>query len=149
MTEEIPAEVNWLATMAIGEKAEVAQAVQAPRQHIAKEATNELMRVQTHDLLSAGSIAAVVLPTEGDVIVIDLDDAAVGDGDAMGRAAETGEYLSGTAEGRLGIDDPVGPPSLREITGEGGWFVEMDKPVGEAQVSPVEGTREGVGHEPP
>ena len=33
-------------------------------------------------------------------------DAAVGDGDAMGVAAEIGENLRGSAERPLGVDDP-------------------------------------------
>ena len=39
------------------------------------------------------------------VVVAGLD-AAVGDGDAMGIAAEIGENLRGSAEGFLGVDDP-------------------------------------------
>ena len=49
----------------------------------------------------------VVLPAEGDLVILEGDEAMVGDGDAMGIAGEIAENVMGTAEGWLGIDDPV------------------------------------------
>ena len=61
--------------------------------------------LQPHDLL--GTVLTVILPGEGDVIVVESLDAAVGDGDAMGVAAEIGENLGGSAERLLGVDHPI------------------------------------------
>jgi hypothetical protein len=41
------------------------------------------------------------------------DEAAVGDGDTVGVAAEISQHLLGTGEGKLGIDHPVGASSAR------------------------------------
>jgi hypothetical protein len=41
------------------------------------------------------------------MIVVDLDDAAIGDGDAVRVAPEIGEHLGRTAEWFFGVDDPV------------------------------------------
>jgi hypothetical protein len=40
------------------------------------------------------------------MILVEGDEPAVGDCDAMGIAAEIGENLCGTAKGSLGVDDP-------------------------------------------
>ena len=49
-----------------------------------EEAPDELVGLQTHGL--DGAAVAIVLPGKGDMIVIAVLDAAVGDGDAMGVA---------------------------------------------------------------
>ena len=48
----------------------------------------------------------IILPAEGDLVVLEGDEAMVGDGDAMGVAAEIAEDVMGAAEGWFGIDDP-------------------------------------------
>ena len=53
------------------------------------------------------AVVAIVLPGEPDMFVVVGLDAAVGDGDAMGVAAEIGENLRRSAEGLLGVDDPI------------------------------------------
>jgi hypothetical protein len=67
-----------------------------------QKAANELVWLQPHDLL--GAILTIILPGEGDVIVVEHFDAVVGDGDAMGVAAEIGENLGGPAERLLGVE---------------------------------------------
>jgi len=64
--------------VAIGEKAEVAHAVEAVRQYVRQETPDELVRVKVHDLLTVATIATVILPSEGNMVVTDIDDAAVG-----------------------------------------------------------------------
>ena len=66
------------------------------------------------------SSGAIILPAEADAVVA-VEKPAIGDGDAMGVAAEVVEDLCGTAERALGVDDPF---DLRgaEIVGEGGRF---------------------------
>src|SRR5688500_16883240 len=67
--------------MAIGEEAEVADAVEAGGQDMQEEPTHELGRLEPHDL--AAALLAIVLPEEADGVVGDGDEPAVGDGDAM------------------------------------------------------------------
>lgn len=79
---------------------------------------DELVRMKAHDLLAITCIAPIILPSEGNMVVIKFDDAAVGDSDAMGVSAEIGEHLVRTAERRLCIGDPFDAPRLREMAGE-------------------------------
>jgi len=52
-------------------------------------------------------MVCIILPAEGDVIILEGDKTVVGDGDAMGIASQITQHMMGTAEGGLGIDDPV------------------------------------------
>ena len=51
-------------------------------------------------------VMAIILPAEADPALGKTDQAAVGDGDAMGIAAEIIKHLLGSAERSLGVDDP-------------------------------------------
>ncbi len=68
--------------------------MEAVGQGMKQKAADELAGLEPHDLL--GAALAIILPSEGDVIVIEGDEAAVGDGDGMGAAAEIGENLGGS-----------------------------------------------------
>ena len=115
--EEAAAEGEPGGALAVGEQAEVADAVEARRQDVEQEPAHELAGVEGHDLLA--TLAAVVLPAEADLVVGHGDEPAVGDGDAMGVAPEIGEDLLGPAEGALGVDHPVDPPQQGAMGGEG------------------------------
>lgn len=72
---------------------------------LAKEASDEFVRTQLH---AAGFIASAVIPVlERDAIPVDVTQALIGNGDAMGITAEVIDDLLGSAKGRLGVDDPV------------------------------------------
>jgi hypothetical protein len=62
----------------------VADAVEALGQDVHEEASDELRYRQGHGLVSLAALGAVVLPLEGDLVVVEGDEAAVGDGDAVG-----------------------------------------------------------------
>src|SRR5262245_28675240 len=85
-----PGEV--LGALAIGEQAVVTDAVEAAGQYVDEEAADELIAGQRHDLDPLPSLGAIVLPPEGDAVVVEGDQPAVGDGDAVSVAAEIGEY---------------------------------------------------------
>ncbi len=91
--------------MSIGHEAEVSNAMEAVRQGVQQEAPDELVGRQLHDLCRV--VVSVILPGEPDMIVVDLDHAAIGDGDAVRVAPEIGENLGRTAEWFFGVDDPV------------------------------------------
>jgi len=81
-------------------------AVEAVGKDVQQKAANELIRLEAHDSFAA--VAAIVFVSEGDFLIAHRDEPRVGDGGAMSVAAEIGEDLLGTAEGRLGPDDPIG-----------------------------------------
>src|SRR5579864_9102454 len=49
-----------------GEQAVMADAMEAARQYVERETTNELVRSKRHDLLAVSAVAAIVLVAEGD-----------------------------------------------------------------------------------
>jgi len=147
--EELPTETDTIPSLAIGEKAEVTHAVEAGGKHVKKKAPDELARVKAHDLLAVATIATVVLPSEGNMVVIGLDDAAVSDGHTMGVTAEIGEHLVRAAERWLRINDPFDAASTREMAGERLVVVEMGEFVGEAEFPVSEGVGKGRQKQPP
>jgi hypothetical protein len=104
MIEKFAAKGELGSAMAVGHEAEVADAVETVGQHMKQEAANELVGLELHDLCRA--VLAIVFPREGDMIVVECDEPAVGDRDAMGVAAEIGQDLCGSAEGPLGVNNP-------------------------------------------
>ena len=135
--EQPAAERELGGAMAVGEEAEVADAMEAVRQDVQQEAADELVGVERHHLGLA--VVAIVLPAEADLAVVEADQPAVGDGDAMGVAAEIGQHLLGPAEGRLGIDDPVDAAQSVEAGGEGVGLGKTGEIAEEAELAGVEG----------
>ena len=99
----------------VGEQAVMADTVEALGQNMDEEAANELMGCQGHDLVAGASFISIVLPFEGDAVVIARDQAAVGDGDAVGVAAEIGKHRFGSGERALGVDHPIDVVQWSEI----------------------------------
>ena len=121
--EKLAAVGKLVAAMAVGREAVIANAMEAIGQDVHQEAADELAGGKPHDLDLVPAVLAVVLPAEADVIVAELDQAAVGDGDPMRVAGEISEDLRGTGKGRLGVDDPFDPPQRREVRLEAGRAV--------------------------
>lgn len=48
----------------------MADAVEALWQHVEEEAADELVGLQDHDLLSFAALDAVILPSEGDTVLV-------------------------------------------------------------------------------
>src|SRR5258705_3108400 len=65
----------------------------------------------------------IILPEEGDAIVLEGHETMIGNGDAVGVARQVVENLFRTAEGWLGVDDPVLsaklPKEVAETAGRG------------------------------
>ena len=92
----------------VGEQAVVADTVEAVRQDMDEKAADELRCRQGHVLVAGLSFCSIVLPLEGDALVITGDQTAVGDGDAVGVTAEIGEDRFRPTKWRLGVDHPLG-----------------------------------------
>src|SRR5437763_8375989 len=122
--EQLTCSRDVLGTLAAGEQAVVANAMEAVGKHMDQEATDELVCGECHRLVSIAAFDAVILPPEGDAIVVERDQAAVGDGHAVGVARPIGEYSLGPAERALCIDDPFGFAQRRQIGREGPYIGE-------------------------
>jgi len=94
-----------VAAVAVSEQAEVADANQAAGKHMQEEAAQELMSGNGHDLLLAAM--GIVAPEERDPAITKADQSMVGNSDAMRVSGQIIQHEVGTAEGRLGVDDPV------------------------------------------
>src|SRR5215468_3727851 len=70
----------------IREQAVVSDAVEALGQDVHEEPANELARLKRHGFVPVWAFDAVVLVFERDAVLVGGDQAAVGDGDAMGVA---------------------------------------------------------------
>lgn len=67
-----------------GEQAVVPNAAEAARQDMDEEAADELVDCERHHLLMVGAVAAIVLVAEGDVVLVEVNEAAVRDRDPVG-----------------------------------------------------------------
>jgi hypothetical protein len=79
----------------------MADAVEPAWQDMEQEAANELVCRKRHDLLPFGPVATIVLVTEGDACIVEADEPAVRDGDAVSVARKIGQSASGPAKGGL------------------------------------------------
>jgi len=116
--EQIAAERQLGGAVTVGEKSDVADSVEPVGHGVLQEATNEFVGRERHDFGLA--VLAVVFPGEANLVVLKPDQAAVGDGDAVGVAGEIAEHLLGPGERRLAVDDPVDLGQCLEPSGEGG-----------------------------
>ncbi len=80
-------------------------AEQALGQNVDQESAQKLICRNGHDLLLTA--VRIVFPAKRDSIILKRNQSMVGDGDAVRIASEIVQNMLGTAEGWLGIDDPV------------------------------------------
>jgi len=83
----------------------VADTDEALGEQVQQEAVQKLIERQSHQFLLV--VVSRVAPTKGDLAVSERDQSMVGDGHAMGVAAEILEHIFGAAKGWFGVDDPV------------------------------------------
>src|SRR5215813_7794405 len=106
-TEQLACACDVGGAVAAGKQSIVADAVEAFGQDVGEEPANELVGVQCHRLPPVGSVNAVILPAEGDAVVVGGDQTTIGDGDAVGIPGLIAQYLLGPGEGVFGVDDPL------------------------------------------
>src|SRR5215469_8229874 len=97
----------------------MADAMKPLWQNVEQEAADKLVGTEGHCAVPRLPVAAVILVAEGHAALVESNEPAVGDGDAVGVAGEIGEYRFRPGEGRLGVDEPFLALERREIRGEG------------------------------
>src|SRR6185437_4700924 len=100
-----------------GVEADVADLVEAVGQHVLHEAPEELD--------GGEGLGGVAAGPEHDARIGDVEQAAVGDADAMGVTAKVGDDVLGGRERRLRVDVPGELRELGYQTGEGTWVAEV------------------------
>src|ERR1700730_16354084 len=106
-----------------------------------EEAADELVGGECYDFVLLASLGTIVLPFEGDAGVVERDQAAVGDGDAMGVARKVGPHRFWPGARTLAVDDPFAPAQRRQIGGEGSCAIEVRAVAEEAQDAGLVGGR--------
>ena len=97
--EQLTAEGEFGAAVAIGEIAVMTDAVEPVGQDMEEEAADELFGGKRHHLLSAA--VAVVCPAEAHAAVFEREQPAVRDRHAVGVAGEVSQHLPGAGERAL------------------------------------------------
>jgi len=102
-----------------------------------QEAAQELIDDQSHEpfLVAVGGIA----PSEGDFAIGESNQPAVGNGDAMSIGAEITQHMFRSAEGRLGVDDPVVAEQYSQPCAEGVWLGKRQLAAVELELTSMEG----------
>ena len=99
-----------------GEEAVVADAVEACGEDMHQEAADELVGIERHQLVvSLGTLEAVILPLEGNALVVERDQAAVGYGNTVGIAGEVAQNFLGSAEGMFAVNHPLAVVQRRQM----------------------------------
>src|SRR5215467_10269999 len=88
-------------------------------QNVEQEAPDKFVGADRHCPVPRLSVAAVILVAEGHAALVESNEPAVRDGDAMGVAGEIGKHRLRPGEGRLGVDKPVLAVERREMRREG------------------------------
>ena len=124
--EQLPGTCDIGLAARAGEEAVVTDAVKALRKNVEQEAADEFVRVQCHGTLAIGAVAAIILVAERDPMLVQRDQPAVRDGDAVGVSRQIGEHRFRPGERWLGVHDPALLAQRRQVTKEGTSFAQAD-----------------------
>src|SRR6266853_2178605 len=102
-----------------------------------EEAAQELIQGYGHQFLLI--VVRRVPPAKGDLAVGQRDQSMVGDGHAMGVAAEVLEHIFGAAEGWFGVDDPVFSEQRSEPGSEDFVLGEQSQIAGKMKLAVLKG----------
>ena len=105
LVEQGSAQGKVASPSSIGEHAVVAQPRESAREHMKKEAADELARVETHHLALVA--VSVVAPSEANMLAIEVDESMIADGGLVSVAPEVGDYIGCPGKRSFGVDDPV------------------------------------------
>ena len=106
------------------------------RQNVEKKTADEFLRGKGHRFLLA--LVPIILISEAHLTAFDVQQAVVGDGDAMSVAADVIQHLLRSGEGPLGIDDPLALTDRLQITGKLAAIAKIFQRGEEAQFAVVE-----------
>jgi hypothetical protein len=125
LTQEAADEREVLNADAVGEEPEMANAGEGDREGVEEESAEELVGMKNHDFGVAG--IAVIFPAEGNMVIGDLGQTVVGNGDAVGVSAQITKDMVRPSEGGFGVDDPVGGAEAVDKRSEGLGIGESDQ----------------------
>lgn len=104
LREQRAAKEERRASPSVGHPPEVTDAWKAFWQHVQQEPAQELVVGKSHGAVLA--LMSVVSPAKRYAVVVDVKQAVIGNGDAMGVTGQILQNVFRTAERRLGVNDP-------------------------------------------
>ena len=96
--EQASAELKFLGAMAVRQEAVVTNTMKAVRQDVEEEAAHKLGSLDAHDFPLVPATLPILLPAEADVGLIEIEQAIIGDRDAMSAARQISQQLLGTGD---------------------------------------------------
>ena len=138
---------EFFLAVAVPQKSVIANAPEPVRQHVQQETPDEFLGGQGHrfDLIAS----AIIFPPEPDLIVFDVEQAVIGDGDAMGIAAHVIEHLLGSGERSFGIDNPIALFQVCQMPGERRPLLQRFQRAEELKFAGIECFLERLQKQPP
>jgi len=119
--------------LAVGQKPIMPNALEAVGQPVQQETADELGGVERHAFLCRA--VSVVPPAEGDAALALGNQAAIGNRDPAGVAAQIGEHLPGACERTLDVHHPIDAAPWCKACGEGASLGEGGQIAPEAQLA--------------
>ena len=107
IAEELPQSLHLLDTYVVGEESVVTDAMEAWRQYVDEKAADKLTGGQGQGFVAITPLGTIVLPHEGDTVLIAGDEAAVADGNPVGISRQVSKHGRRSGERTFGIDHPV------------------------------------------
>ena len=137
---ELPAQSELLCAVAIGQETEIANTLESVGKNVKQEPTDEFVSTERHRLVAV--VIAIILPAKLNLTVIDIEQAIVGDGDAVRVSCDVLEDLFRSGKGALRVNHPILLLGRRDVTQEGVAHPKGFQGGKELQISGVEGLAE-------
>jgi hypothetical protein len=107
-----------------------------------EESSDKLVGLEGHGLLTV--MVGIIPPEEGNLAVLEGEEAVITDGDSMGISAEVLKDPLGAIEGRFAVDDPLFPVEMPPEGFEVCGILEMTEMGGKDQIPSSEAILEEV-----
>jgi hypothetical protein len=108
--QKSPAQREFLCPIAIGEKAEIANTLEPVGKYVNQEPADEFVSTKRHRLVAV--VIAIILPAKLHLAVTDIEQATVGDSDAMRVSCDVLEDFFGSRKGEAWrrLPNPLSEP---------------------------------------
>ena len=137
VVQELPAASKFVLSVAIGEKAVIADPLEPFGQNVKQEAADELLGRELHGFVLV--VVAVIPPAEPNFAVLEVKQAVVGEGDAMRILRNVPENLLRPGKRSFGVHHPFDLSKGSEVTQEGPFHLERLEGGEELKLSGIEG----------
>ena len=122
--QQLSGQSDIVGTVAVGEQAVMPDMVESFWEDVDEEAPDEFMDRQVHGFVAISAFGSIVLPLEGDGLIVGTDKSSIADSNPVGIAGEVSEHRLGSGKRFLSINRPFGFEEGLEIGVEDGLVGE-------------------------